>query len=102
MPRVHSAEFLNLIQWNAKSICSKLPELNRHLSVFNFALISETWLSSSDAFIVRGFDTVRKDRVNRRSGGVMILIRSTIKYRRVPRIYDCNGKIEACAVECFL
>lgn len=40
--------------------------------------------------------------MDRRGGGVMILVKRNIKYKRVQRVFDCNGKIEVCAVQIFV
>lgn len=71
-----------LIQWNAKSILLRYNELCRYTSQYNLFIISETWLTTDKSFIVKGFDTVRRDRENRKGGGVMILINNSIKYKK--------------------
>lgn len=87
---------LRILQWNAKSVLSKYNELSKHCENFNLILISETWLSQDKEFKLRGFDTVREDRLDR-GGGVLIAIRNNVRYRRVHE--TCGGKVEACAIE---
>lgn len=68
----------------------------------DICLISETWLKPMDNFFLHGFDVVRNDRLDCRGGGVAIFIRNSVKYRRIPLTQDCDGGMEACAIEVFL
>lgn len=52
---------LKIVQWNAKSILLRYDKLVKQ-STCNLFIISETWLSTRN-FIIRGFDTVREDRI---------------------------------------
>lgn len=61
-------------------------------------LISETWLQPANNFIVKGFDTVRKDHQNHKEG-VLILIDKAHKYRQIKVKENCGGKIEVCIIE---
>lgn len=88
-----------LLQRNAKSILPKRNEFLYYIADFNIVLVSETWLTPSRSFVVGGFDSIRKDRVGRSGGGVMIMIKHDIKYRTVDLTHDCNSKLEVCAVE---
>ena len=92
---------LNLIQWNAKSIFSRFQELERWSTEYDYFAISETWLSGNIPFLLRGFDIIRKDRGDRRGGGVALLINHSLRYHQIDT-YDCQGLIEACAAEVFL
>ncbi|XP_070517902.1 uncharacterized protein, partial [Cardiocondyla obscurior] len=51
---------------------------------------------------IRKFYTVRRDRIGQRGGGVLIYVDNRLKYKIIPRIYDCGGKIEACGIKVFL
>lgn len=56
-------ESINIMQWNTKSIRSKVLELSRNYNNVDFILVSETWLKPpNNLFLVKGFDTVRRDR----------------------------------------
>ena len=90
---------LKIVQWNAKSIRLKLPELPHKSINYDIFLLSETWLKPEDSFFVRGFDVVRRDRVLRSDGGVAILITNTLRYRVVHNLRDCNDRLEVCAAE---
>lgn len=93
---------LRLIQWNAKSILLRYNELCRYTSHYNLFIISEKWLTADKSFIVKGFDTVRKDRENRKGGDIMILVNNSIKCKKITQVYNCSNKIKACAVEVCL
>lgn len=67
---------------------------------FDIFLLSETWLNPFDSITIKGLDIIRKDRVGLR-GSVAIGIRNGIKYSEKNLIFDCNGAIEACAIDLF-
>lgn len=102
MTTQNNLKSLNIVQWNAKSIIPRLPEISKYCDLFNVFLISETWLTPNKSFWLKGFDTVRRDRVDRRGGGVMILVYNKLKYKTIPMVFECGGKIEACAIEVFV
>lgn len=85
---------LRITQWNAKSVRHKLAELSHHSLSTDIFLIAETWLDLNDNIHIKGFDCVRKDRLVRRGGGVMILIWSNIKYKIIENTPDCQGMLE--------
>lgn len=93
---------LNLLQWNCKSLRHKLLELNKYIMEFDIFFLSETWLNSLDSITIKGFDIIKKDRVGRRGGGVAIRIKDGIKYSERTQIFNCNGAIEACAIDLFM
>jgi len=76
-----------MIKYNAKSITLKTPELIKHTEDYNIFLILKTWLSPNKLFMIGGYDTVRKDRIDRMGGGVIILVNNKIKYRRIADIF---------------
>ena len=52
----------------------------------DFLGLTETWLTSSsaDALVVMpGYDVFRKDRDQGRGGGVLLYMKSTIKYKQI-------------------
>lgn len=93
---------LQILQWNCQSLRRKIAELQHNATNFDVLLISETWLTPSDNIYLRGFDVVRKDRPDRKGGGVAIFVNNKLKYKRVPSLFDCDGKLELCAIELFL
>ncbi|XP_024873094.1 uncharacterized protein LOC112455426 [Temnothorax curvispinosus] len=80
-----------LIHWNAHSLLQRFQELERQSTLFDCAAISETWLKPQFNFMLRGFDTVRRDRVIGRGGGVAILVSHALKYREISVLEDCAG-----------
>lgn len=93
---------IRILQWNAKSILLRYNDLLKQSTLYNVFNISETWLLPRNKFCIKRFDTIRADRGLRRGGGVALLINQAFKYRKLDNIYNCNGKIEACAIEIFL
>lgn len=71
---------IRIAQWNSRSIKTRIPEICYH-SNFDIFLISETWLTMVDQIYVKGFDVVKRDRFGRPGGGVLILVRSSLKYQ---------------------
>jgi exonuclease III len=73
---------LKICFWNARSIRNKAIETFEFFEKNNIqiALLSETWLSISDKISFPGYKTVRKDRDNRRGGGVAIIIRDDVDF----------------------
>lgn len=45
---------------------------------------------------------IRWERENRNGGGIMILVNNKLKYKRVHGLYNCDDKLEMCAIELFL
>ncbi|CAG5103233.1 Protein of unknown function [Cotesia congregata] len=85
------AHSLSIVQWNARSIKPKLNELVHNSRNVDIFLISETWLKKKDIIYAKGFDVVRSDRARGNEGGVMIMVRSTLRYSVVRDLFDCNG-----------
>lgn len=77
-------------------------QLTKHIEEYNIFLISETWLTANKSFKLRGFDVVRTDRVGRTGDRVLIAVHNNIKYRRIIDFYNCDGKIEVCAVIIYI
>lgn len=90
---------LRIIQWNCQSLTKKLPELEFRSQNFELIMLSETWLRKSDRINIKNFDILRSDRNLSRGGGVAILINNSIKYSHVDLTYNCNNKLECCAIE---
>lgn len=92
---------LRIAQWNARSIKSKIPELLFRSNNFDLFIISETWLTPLDKICIKGFDVVRQDRFGYSGRGVLILIRSSLRYQIINVIDNCQGRIEVCAINLF-
>ncbi len=77
-----------IIYFNATSVKNKLNEVEilRNSNKYDVICISETWCNEtiSDAMLCGdAFTCVRKDRSDRRGGGVCILIRNELKFANV-------------------
>jgi hypothetical protein len=78
---------LRIIAWNANSVTSKKAELALFLKGnIDIAAIGETKLSPKSRFSIPGYVTYRTD-INQFGGGVMILIKHTIRHDR----FDVNN-----------
>lgn len=84
---------LFFLQWNCQSIQNKRLELEKRGEEFDVIMLSETWLSPNDRFILKNFDIVRCDRRDRRGDGTAILIRNGIKYKSVETRYTASDKL---------
>lgn len=93
---------LRIVQWNCQSIKKKTPEIQFRAANFDVILLSETWLKPEDTVYLNGFDVVRKDREKHTGGGVLIFVNNRLKYKRITNIYNCDDKLELCAIELFL
>lgn len=93
---------IRVLQWNCRSIRRKLPEIPQIAKDFKVIILSETWLNMNDKFYIKGFDVVRKDRLNNVGGGVAILVSNSLKYKRISNLLTCKDSIEACAIKIFL
>lgn len=88
-----------ILQWNCHSAFNKHSELETLSITYDFIILSETWLNSSQKFLIRNFDIIRQDRNGSKGGGTAILIRNGIKYSTYSITNNCNNKIEACAIK---
>ncbi len=81
-------EQLRVYYANARSLKNKLPELEILLRTREYDILafSETWLDNTvpSALLSFGFYAVlRKDRLDRRGGGVLLLIRREIDFVQI-------------------
>jgi len=83
---------LRILQWNADGINTKKAELEEYMKSkdIDIAVIQETKLGEkSGTPIIKGYTTIRKDRVvlrkseSRKGGGLMILVKKDIPVRRL-------------------
>ena len=102
-------ETLKVIQWNCKSIKknpSRRAELSRLINYQrpHIMCISETWLDPSiKTPNFKGYSKIlRKDRVSRDGGGLMMLIRDDLPTKEVPIINQQGSILEAQVVEVTL
>lgn len=77
--------------------------MERRSKDFDIILLSETWLEPETRWLFRNFDVIRSDRIDRRGGGVAILVRNGLRYRSCSEsdFYNANGAVEICGIEIF-
>lgn len=85
---------IRIAQWNSRSFKARIPEIIYHSSNFDIFIISETWLNMTDNIYIIGFDVVRQDRVGRSGGGVLILVRSSLRYQVLKVMNNCQDRLE--------
>ena len=78
---------------NARSICNKLDELNVVLCDNNLDIscVTETWVNdevSNNCINMSNYDILWNDRVNKKGGGVLILIKTVFKYEEWNNVSD--------------
>ena len=75
---------LTIMQWNARSALANKHSLTNFLytSDIDIALISETWFKPNDNVNFKGYNLLRKDRIDGHSG-VAILIKHGILYKPI-------------------
>jgi hypothetical protein len=75
---------LKIVQWNARSLRPKWPEITQFLNVnqIHVGIIQETWLSTSDMLKDNVYSIIRLDRQDR-YGGVAFIIHKSIAYEVV-------------------
>lgn len=83
-------DVLALLHCNIRSISANLSSLLAFTSALNFDFpiigLSETWLNEDTApfFQIPNFNSVNVHRTKRRGGGVSLLIRNTLRFKRRP------------------
>lgn len=72
--------------WNAQGIKSKLIEFFNYIGKnnINVALISETWLRQEHRMEHPGYKVYRKDRTDRKGGGVAIVVSNSLSHELLP------------------
>jgi len=88
-----SGKTLQILQWNANGILSKLPEFKNYLSNLqdqpDIICIQETHLNKNKQLKIASYITERRDRENSsHSGGVATLIKTGLTYTILEKIED--------------
>ena len=94
--------YINILQWNARSIRSNKGDLERFLfnNEIQIGILCETWLKNNSQFSIAGFNIVRKDRDDG-YGGVALLIKSRLIFQKIDQIPNING-IECVGVQIII
>nr|XP_012216460.1 PREDICTED: uncharacterized protein LOC105668589 [Linepithema humile] len=88
-------------KWNCQSILRKKLELETRIQDFQIVALSETWLTKEDRFLIKNFDTIRKDHTGRVGGGIALLVKKPIQYQVLNNLNDLGGKLEVCGARIF-
>lgn len=94
---------INVLQWNMRSFSANKADLIYLLNKYDIhvALIMETWLKKHQVASIADYNLVRKDRQDRRCGGVAILIRQDFYFSTFPEdiMYDTELEVTAVSVD---
>ena len=71
---------LKVMHWNACGVKLKKEELQEYLRLhkIDVCAIQETHLQPADRFWIRGYECFRQDRVSRKKGGILTLVKTCI------------------------
>ena len=78
--QVNNDKDLKILQWNCYSIRKKITEFKKHTENYDIIALQETWLSRNDNIRYEPFEIIRKDRIGRPGGGIMLLIKNTVQF----------------------
>lgn len=90
---------VNIFQWNCRSINANRYSFSNYLSHqdIDIIVLVETWLKPGQAFAIRGYNCIRKDRADGKAG-VAILISNKLNFSEIVLKNNYNSGIMACAV----
>lgn len=79
---IYSKNSLKIAHLNIQSICNKLDEIKLFLvnQKIEIMLLNETFLTPSKKITIKNYKIIRKDRQNRRGGGICFIIHETIEH----------------------
>ena len=61
-------------------------------------MLNDTWLKPHSKFHLRNFNTIRKDRLFRQGGGLLIALRNDIPFKQVDLTTNFDEKLELLAI----
>ena len=92
---------LKVLQWNIRSLIKNLPELQKTIDEQkpHILCLSETLLKPHFQNIrFKNYDILRKDRQTGNGGGIAILVRKELNYKKIPLTNYRNGNMECLAI----
>lgn len=89
---------MRFVYWNSRSVVHRLPELQVLLKNVDVFICVETWLTEAINIQFPGFKTFRKDRIQSRGGGLLMLIRSCLAYEELSDLDSPDVSVELCGV----
>ena len=92
-----------LLFFNARSLCNKIHLFNSYVNQIDpdFIVVTETWahsLLSDSVFAIKGYHLFRKDRFDRRGGGVIIYVRSSFQAILSDQLFQIEQDVLFCKV----
>lgn len=90
---------LKILFWNSRSILKHKTELECLLSDIDIFIGIETWLKGNHRLNYSNFYTVRQDRIGKIGGGIIFLIRKSLKYSTLDRVSMSNDKYETFGIK---
>lgn len=91
---------MNFINWNARGIKGKKPELTKRFTKYDLCCITETKNKKQEYVNIPGYNCIRGDRKMKNghgAGGVMICIRKGIKYETIKDLF-IPSKVEGIGI----
>jgi len=76
---------LKVLQWNCNGLFTHLDEFKHHLTQNSCDVIclQETFPKSGKNFTLAGYSIVRRDRIDKRKGGLVTLIKDSLNYTEI-------------------
>ncbi|XP_073519598.1 uncharacterized protein [Phyllobates terribilis] len=94
---------VNCVLANARSLTNKMDELEAEISTGNYDIvgITETWLDESYDWAVnlQRYSLFRRDRRNRKGGGVCLYVKTCLKPTIREDVWEGNEEVESLWVE---
>ena len=84
--------------WNARSVKNKIVELKEKVEEYDIMGITETWLTKKNGFKIKEYNTFRRDREDRRGGGLCLLVKKNIRVKTREDVKWVKNKTEIIAI----
>ena len=85
---------LKLLYWNYRGICSRREELRKSLEEIYVFIGVGTNLKKHKKFDLSGFHTYRIDRTHRPGGGIIFLVRKSLKFTPIQDLCGTTDNLE--------
>ena len=92
--QVWSSIGLKLLYWNCRGICSCREELQKRLEVFDVFVGVETNHKNHKKFDLSSFHTYRIDRTHSPGGGIIFLVRKSLKFTPIQDLRGIMNNLE--------
>ncbi|XP_058810375.1 uncharacterized protein LOC131675414 [Phymastichus coffea] len=89
------SEDLKIVFWNCRSIRARIEEIPKILKHINILVCVESQLNNIDASLhFPGFKTLRKDRLHKQGGGIIVFIKNNLAYKEIDGALSLNQAFE--------